>query len=212
MRSSILIEPGLVFGRLTIVSEAAPILTSSIAHKQHSAWNCLCECGKTTIAQSRRLREGTKRSCGCLQNDTLVKNSYKHGLHHTGGYKAWNEMMKRCYRPNNISYHNYGGRGIAVVPEWHNLHKFIEDMGHPERGMSLDRLDSNKDYSKENCRWADRLTQNNNKRNVRLLEFRGETHSYADWARIAGIKHATLVAKMEKWGWSLERSLTEPVK
>lgn len=206
---SIPIQLGQKFGRLT-VHQKGPLLLMP-AGKRHESWYCICECGKCTMAQSRRLREGTKRSCGCLQNDTLVKNSIRHGIHHTGGYRAWSEMMKRCYRPNHISYKNYGGRGIKVCDQWYNVLSFVEDMGHPEIGLSLDRKDSCKDYCKENCRWSDRKTQNRNKRaTIQVMAF-GRTKPLAQWAEEKGIKYETLRKRLRD-GLSPEDAISKIVR
>lgn len=93
-----------------------------------------------------------------------------HGLHKTPEYQAWSDMKQRCYNKNCLRYRVYGGRGIRVCDRWLNsFENFIADMGFKKSGESLDRIDNDKDYSPDNCRWTDIVTQNNNQ-----LRFYGE--------------------------------------
>ena len=123
-------------------------------------------------------------------------------------------MMQRCYNPKNKGYHNYGGRGITVCEEWSTDSKaFIEwalANGYQE-GLSIDRIDNNKGYSPENCRWATRKQQQNNTRKNVRVTINGETHTYAEWAEILGVDKNRFHHRL-KYGWNLERVLSEPPK
>ena len=127
-------------------------------------------------------------------------------------YNSYKSMMSRCYREKDASYKYYGGRGIAVCEEWHNIlnfEKWVED--HPYfEGATLDRIDSNGNYEPSNCRWATMFEQCKNRRNSVLIEFNGEIHNITEWARITGIKRGTLNTRYSR-GWSAERILTSPV-
>lgn len=90
-------------------------------------------------------------------------NEYKNRKR-SPSYHTWNAMMQRCRNPKNSNYINYGARGIKVSSEWDEFKNFLADMGERPGGMTLDRVDVNSDYSKENCRWADISTQNKNRR------------------------------------------------
>lgn len=109
-------------------------------------------------------------------------------------YGIWRGMMDRCYREKAGNYRYYGGRGIKVCEEWHNIENFekwVFASGYSV-GMTLDRKNTYGDYSPENCRWADMKTQCNNRRNTVMVEHRGEKHTISEWSEITGINRSTL--------------------
>lgn len=123
-------------------------------------------------------------------------------------FGSYRSMFGRCYREKNCSYKHYGGRGIKVCKEWHDIEKFEEwvlSSGYVN-GMSLDRIDLNKDYSPENCRWATPKQQANNRRNTVFLEYKGEKHIITEWAEIIGINRSTLNNRIYR-GWTVEKAL-----
>ena len=119
-------------------------------------------CGKEFEVITRSIKAGTTKSCGCILN----KNKITHGLTQHRLYHIWNKMVDRCCNINNKNYKDYGDRGITVCAEWRESPlKFIEDMFPSfEEGLTLDRVDNDKGYSKENCRWATKTEQRINRR------------------------------------------------
>lgn len=137
-------------------------------------------------------------------------SNYKHGMRHTKIFGVWTAMLARCSNPNCAAYKNYGARGILVSERWHEFASFYADMGLPKPGETLDRIDNNKGYSKDNCRWATRLEQGRNKRNNRILTAQGESKTMSDWAETTGLKLSTIWARINK-GWSEHDAVTTPL-
>lgn len=131
-------------------------------------WKCLCDCGNIVFTNSSSLKRKNKptRSCGCYSTDVFKK----HNLKGTLEYATWERIRSRCYNKNNPSYKDYGARGIKVCSRWDDPVKFVEDMGKKPKNSSIERLDNNKDYSPDNCIWANSTVQNRNKRNTVLDE------------------------------------------
>lgn len=122
-------------------------------------------------------------------------------------YKAWVSMRRRCLNPEHPAYDRYGGRGILPCKRWGKFENFIADMGEAPKGMSLDRKDNNKGYSKKNCRWATPTEQNQNRRNARMFTIGDETCCLSEWARRHGIRITTVFMRLE-YGWSIDKALT----
>lgn len=198
---------GQQFGRLTVIARAGFRGTSS-------AWLCQCECGNTKNMSSKHLRGGATKSCGCLLKDTaralLIDMNYSHGLSRTRLYKTWTSMHQRCTNTKNKYFYNYGGRGIKVDQSWDEFQNFVNDMGYPQDGQTLDRIDNDKGYSKDNCKWSDRFEQMRNTRRTVKLEYNGVTKCLKDWAAEVGIGATVLKYRVNK-GWSAERIFTTPV-
>ena len=122
----------------------------------------------------------------------------EHGFYGTPTYTSWYQMKSRCKYPSNRSYKWYGARGIKYCERWEKFENFLEDMGTRPDGCSLDRIDANGDYCPENCRWVDKLTQQNNKRNNHWLTIGGQTHTVAEWGRISGISNSLIWDRMRR--------------
>lgn len=128
-------------------------------------------------------------------------------------YNTHNHMKRRCYIPTEPQYSDYGGRGIKVCERWlepngKGLRNFVADMGERSDGMTLDRIDNDGDYTPENCRWADRTTQSNNRRINRLITFQGKTLSLSQWAKELDLKRSTLAQRFYVYKWPVERCLS----
>ncbi len=121
-------------------------------------------------------------------------------------------MLYRCEDPSHASYQRYGARGIAVCKQWHEFETFLRDMGRrPSPKHSIDRIDNDGNYEPANCKWSTVIEQANNSRNNRVLTFRGESKTLAQWAREFNMKWDTLRCRLRE-GWSMERAVTEPLK
>jgi hypothetical protein len=122
-------------------------------------------------------------------------------------------MKRRCTKSTDKNYKYYGGRGIKVCEDWMNsFEKFDKDMSPKPDGSSLDRIDNNGDYSLENCKWSSRHDQSTNMRNNKFFTFNGRTLTLSDWGRLLNIKTTTLYGRIHSYGWSLEKTLTTPIK
>lgn len=196
------------FARLTVIGRGPD------NKWKHPHWYCRCDCGKETLVDGAGLRKGTTRSCGCYNDEvrsrmTAARNT-THGHSKTPTHTAWNQLRGRCLNPNNEKYPLYGGRGITICERWNDFANFLADMGErPSPKHSLDRIDANGPYSPENCRWATQKTQQNNRRNNRLLTCNGETLTLMQWSERTGFKRETIERRLEL-GWPVERALSEP--
>jgi hypothetical protein len=137
-------------------------------------------------------------------------SNHRHGWSKTALYGVWSSMWSRCRNPNDAAYENYGGRGINVCDEWSDFVVFLKDMGEPPYGFTLDRKDNNRGYSPENCRWADRKTQNMNRRGRRILRVNGKSAPLSEWASVTGISIGTLWQRLRK-GWTPEQTVHTPL-
>lgn len=199
---------GQKFGRLTVIHR------ENNDKDGNSRWLCRCNCGKEKIIVGYSLKGGLTKSCGCLQKEKVKQSNTKHG-HNTNKksrtYQSWISMVQRCINPKCKHYKNYGGRGISVHERWLKFENFLEDMGEAPEGLSIDRINNNLGYSKENCQWATRKEQSRNKRNNRFITLNGQTKCIAEWSEETGIKYDTLFSRLHN-GWSVVKTLITPVK
>lgn len=201
---------GLQFGRLTVIKP-------SCSTRNGVKWECWCACGKTTVVFGASLRKGLTKSCGCYHSDVVSKSAKKvglanrkHGMSHHRLHHIWAGMKQRCQDQADA---DYGGRGIEVCPEWRDS---FEDFlnwalanGYRD-DLTIERKDTDGNYCPENCTWANQKAQANNKRNNRVIDYKGRTQTLQQWADEAGISCGTIAARLRS-GWSVERALTEPV-
>lgn len=119
------------------------------------------------------------------------KGNFRHGMYGTPTYKSWSEMKQRCKNPRQSSY-----RGVKHCPEWESFENFLRDMGERPAGTTLDRIDPHGNYEPSNCRWADIITQENNRRNNRKFTYNGEQLTLPQIARKYGISRSNLANKV----------------
>ncbi len=194
---------GMKFSRLTALHPNGYDVNPS---RKHILWACICDCGQTLNVRLNALRSGGTKSCGCLKTGPSPLRT--HNMSNTVEYKTWARIKSRCLKPSHQDFYLYGGRGILICERWKNsFEAFFEDMGpKPSKKLSIDRIDVNGNYCKENCRWTDDRTQSRNKRNNRYIELNGLRMCLSDWASHLGINVSTLIQRLESW--PLEKSLT----
>lgn len=189
---------GRKYARLTI-------LTNPVKGNKPRFVDALCDCGVVKSVRLPNVIKGCTRSCGCFRAENPPRLG--HGLSKLPEYDVWAAMKKRCNNPSHEHYHSYGGRGIGYSERWETFEPFFEDMGpRPGKGYSLDRINNDLGYSKENCRWATNVEQGANRRNVRKID--GEA-AYK-LAEDRGVSRAAFHKRL-KYGWSVERAINTPV-
>lgn len=167
-------------------------------------WQCQCDCGAIHDGKFTSLNRGKTKSCGCSKKKTL--SAIKHGMSKSATYSTWMRMKVRCTNSSAPNYGNYGGRGISVCDRWMDFKNFLADMGERPPGTTLDRIDNDGNYTPENCRWADDVTQHRNTRANVNLTYKGKTQCLAAWADELGIRRNTLQKRIAK-GWSIQSAL-----
>ena len=174
-------------------------------------WRCICDCGKETNVRLSDLTHGRTKSCGCLRFETLSNGANKkHGMKQTRLYNIWRNAKTRCSNSRSPYYRNYGARGISFYEPWcDNFEVFASwafDNGYSDN-LELDRIDNEKGYSPDNCRWVTRTVNANNKRTNHLINRHGITHTIAEWSRITGVSASTIRKRLNK-GLSIEEALS----
>lgn len=191
---------GCRFGKLVALKKGEPKIQKN--GTKTTTWICRCDCGNIKITQASTLISGNARSCGC--------SHIKHGKSDTRLYNTWTNIKQRCYNPKNTYYYNYGGRGIQMCDEWRNSYEKFEEWalnnGYNDT-LSIDRIDNDDDYTPQNCRWATKLQQDNNKRSNVFITYNGETHTMMEWSEILGVPYS-LIQSRHMYGWD-DKSITE---
>lgn len=187
----------MTFGRLTLTS------FHSTKNKK-TQWVATCECGNSLVVVAANVVKGNTKSCGCLDRETRPLRARIHGQSYTRTFKRWLAMRARCHRnPKYIE------NGITVCDRWQprgvGYQNFLADMGEcPSDFHTLDRKENAGGYSKENCRWATRLQQNQNASSNINITYDGRTMCAAEWAREIGLPPRTFRRRIE-YGWTLEK-------
>lgn len=215
---------GKYFGRLVVINDSGKRAKDGVVY-----WSCRCECGNFVDVYSKSLTSGKTRSCGCLNIESLRANgkeaikhvskwieknkhpSITHGKTKSKEYISWIKLKSRCENLNDIRYENYGKRGIKVCERWKKFEAFYDDMGICPDGFSIDRIDNDKGYSPENCRWATKSQQQRNKRNNRKIDAFGEIKLLCEWSDKFGISPSTILNRL-KSNWSNEDAVSKPIK
>ena len=199
-RPMIQIPAGTRFGKLTVISAGKPFLMPNGFYRSSSVVKC--ECGTTKTIRNGCLKTGLTISCGCWVDVAIGLRVKTHGLS-TGEFKpeytAWANMMRRYYATSCDMFERYGGRGISVCDEWHNVETFIADMGKkPSARHSLDRIDNDGNYEKTNCRWSLPSQQSANRSTTKLFSFNGKTQCIKHWANEWNVSRHVAKKRLEQ--------------
>lgn len=172
----------------------------------------ICECGYTFWTFLRNLKVGKTKSCGCK-----MAVQFKHGLSKTPLYKAWGRIKDRCYNDKLLSFKNYGGRGIFLCDEWVNnpeaFIKWSKENGW-RKGLTIDRINNDKGYDPNNCRWVSRKVQGRNRRTNVILSAFNEEKFLIDWQSDSrcSVKQNTIMYRIRVLGLSNEKAISLPGK
>lgn len=201
---------GKKIGRLTVIKEE---LERKKGYKQYL---CLCECGNEVIVRSDLLRSQTVKSCGCLAKEIRSSICYKlgksritHGSSNTRLYKIYSNMKDRCNNKNNYAYKYYGARGIKICKEWENdfsvFQKWAISNGYQDT-LTIDRIDNDRGYCPDNCRWVTPGQQCLNTRSNKYITYNNKTQTLKEWADELGLKYTKLWKRLKR-GWSFEEAI-----
>ena len=173
----------------------------------HIVYECVCDCGNRKVILGASIRTGATKSCGCL----VSKVNGKHFMEGTPIYRTWVSMKSRCFNSNNNNYSKYGGRGISMCSKWASSFKsFYADMGDIPKNTSIDRIDNNKGYSLDNCKWSTKKEQALNRRCTVKVFFDGEYIFVHEYAKKIGLSESGARKKARRLGIILKaESLTE---
>lgn len=205
---------GKTFNRLTVIKRAEN-------RGKQTIWLCECSCGKTAEISQRGIISGSTKSCGCWYEECKTNRPWvtKHGLSRTAFYKIFTDIKKRCNDKNVASYKYAGERGIICL--WETFEDFRDDMYesylehrkiYSSRDTTIERIDNNGNYCKENCRWATQYEQSRNKRNLRMITFKGKTQCAVDWEKELGLYRNAIYNRLNVYGWTKEKALSTPSK
>lgn len=198
---------GKKFGRALVVSKAES--KNGIRY-----WNCVCDCGNHFKTTTYHLTSGRTKSCGCYRHEREIEANIKHGKRHTRIYRIYHTMKDRCYNKNVLKYKNYGARGICICDEWLGENGFINfynwsmDSGYRD-DLTIERIDVNKNYCPENCKWIPMGEQAKNRTNNIMVEINGKKQILSEWCKELNLGYGFVHNRIRQ-GWSIIDALTKP--
>lgn len=197
---------GMRFGRLTVIKRADDYLCGK---NRLTQWLCKCDCGECKTVLANSLSRGKTRSCGCYRKEYVARKNITHKQSHTRLYAEWRNMINRCkfnthYKNNKIDICDEWANNFVSFYEWSIINGYSDD-------LTLDRVDNDRGYSPNNCRWVSTIIQQNNKGNNHYIEHCGEKHTISEWGRITGYGDKVIRRRL-CLGWNPEKALTTPVR
>lgn len=177
------------FGLLTVLADASD-------GQRYQMVRCLCDCGNITVIRKSRLTErpGGQLACGCLRG-----RHTRHGDSNSKLYRVWDSMVRRCHSETHKAFRSYGARGITVCPEWRDycvFKQWAESSGY-QPGLTIDRIDNDGGYRPDNCRWATRKQQQNNRRTCVYVERDGQRLTLTEWSELLGVPRHSVRKHLE---------------
>lgn len=197
---------GNVFGRLTVTG-----MNPERTFCGGIRWDSVCACGKKTTSPGSNLVSGKTINCGCYHAEQNKKASTIHGMWKSIEFSVWTGMRSRCYNEKHKQYADYGGRGITMCDAWKdNFQAFYDDMGpRPSLDYTIDRIDNDVGYCKENCKWSTKLEQANNKRNNVFYKIGNVSRTLAGWSRELNFNYKSVHSLMKHHGIGTEASAAQ---
>ena len=201
-------EIGNRYGRLQVIEKAPNYIRND--GRQYASWLCRCDCGTDVVVPGFMLRSGKRQSCGCLRKETVSQLHKRHGETNTRLYMLWQSMKNRCLHPSQQNYKYYGEKGIYVCESWNAYENFREwayANGYNDT-LTIDRIDENKCYCPENCRWVT-FNANRSRAVSRKITVNGDTMNQKEWAARIGVSRQTLRRWEAKGFEHLQRKIAE---
>ncbi len=199
---------GKKYGRLTVLG-----VVGKNKHKKLIV-QCVCSCGNTIKTILEYIQQGDTKSCGCLKTAGFQKMITKHRFSKTRFYGIYNAVRQRTNNPKTIGWKHYGGRGIKCL--WNSFPEFHKDMYknyrrhvrlYGEKQTTIDRINPDGNYCKQNCRWATRKEQGNHRRNTRFITVGKSTKTIQKWSTRMGIKASLISIRIDKLYWPPEEAV-----
>lgn len=171
---------------------------TALSYVADEKWKFQCDCGNIVIKWASDVRRGRTKACS---KNCATGNASKHPLYYT-----WDGIKKRCYQKNATGYENYGGRGIKMSDDWKkSFWKFVEDMGDkPFQAATIERINNDADYSKENCTWANSKEQSENRRNNIYVLYNDNVYTLYGICKLLNLKHSTIYWRIKQSGLSAQ--------
>lgn len=189
------------YGRLLVIEELERYRNA--AGKTERVFLCRCDCGNKKIIKMHTLRSGNAISCGCYRKEFISSAKSTHRMSGTKIYRVWRSMRRRCNASTDKAFVNYGARGITVCAEWESdfneFYKWAISNGYNE-GLTIERIDNNKGYSPDNCKWIPRREQNKNRRMNHYLAYGDRKKTLQEWANEIGVNRCTLRDYCKRYG------------
>lgn len=175
-------------------------------------WKCRCDCGNVKWVEGRNVRAGKSKSCGCYQKEmSWVVRPTARSKTETRTWHCWRDMIRRCHQKHRRDYADYGAKGIRVSKEWRaSFQTFVSDMGLKPDGLTLDRIDNTKGYNKENCRWATRAQQYNNRGDNVYVVWKGRRYTMMQVAQLTRKPYGRLMSRFRR-GYTIEQAVSLPL-